>query len=79
MRAIRNLEELRESLGRGRTEFVVRLNFGAISRKAIFPCEDGRFSVFSGIDGRFREFSAEELSGDIIGEAMAAGAFFEDA
>jgi hypothetical protein len=78
MRAIRNLEVLRESLEDGHTEFVIQLNFGAISRKSIFPRSDGGFSVFNGIDGKFRELSAEELSEDIIGEAMAAGAFFEE-
>ena len=79
MRAISNVDELRESLESGHTEFVVCLNFGAISRKTIFPREDGGFSVFYGIDGTFRHMSAEELrSEDIIGKAMAAGAFFED-
>ena len=78
MRAINNVEELRESLARGNTEFAVRVNRSAIP-KTIFSRTDGSFSVFDGIDGFGESLSAEELrSESFIGRAMEAGAFFED-
>ena len=79
MRRINNVDELRRSLECGKSEFVVRLNHGAVSRKTVFPRTDGSFSVFNGIDGTFERLTAEELCTEhIIGRAMEKGAFLED-
>jgi len=79
MRRIKNVKELCESLKRGNTEFRVCLNHGAFSRKTIFLCEDGSFSVFNGIDGSISKLSGRQLRTEtIIGRAMRCGAFLAE-
>ena len=79
MRRINNVRELRESLKTGTCEFRLCLNGGAFSRKTIFLCEDGTFSVFNGIDGSTSNLTGRQLYTESnIGEGMRLGALLAE-
>jgi hypothetical protein len=79
MRRIKNVRELRESIKRGNYDFRVCLNGGVYSRKTIYLCEDGDFSVFNGVDGSMSKLDGRQLRNEtIVGRAMRAGAFLAE-
>ena len=80
MRRIKNVKELRESLKRGKCEFMLSLAGGcAFSRKTIFLEPDGRFEVLNGIDDSVQKLTGREIyTQSNIGRGMRCGAFWEE-
>lgn len=77
MKRVRNLRELRKLVRAGHADYFIALGGALISRKNIALTDDGRFSIFNGIDGSVQTLSARELREQTnIVRAIRRGAFY---
>ena len=74
--SLKKLDEILKEAN-GEVDFFIQLNFGLRSSKSIALTEDGKYSIYNGVDDTYNILSRKELSKSIVGEAIKAKAFYQ--